>query len=137
MTGWRGKQKGKISSKREGEEGKEGWRKDKEGPVRPNKDRLYSSEGQMGVLFMVSPYTLRGAPLGPFKAEEVYICVCVCSYSFSSWLEHTLGTTFSPQISTLPARHDKHTTQRSWMCQLDLFVFCHLYGLKLLIIPEV
>lgn len=101
MTGWRGKQKGKISSKREGEEGKEGWRKDKEGPVRPNKDRLYSSEGQMGVLFMVSPYTLRGAPLGPFKAEEVYICVCVCSYSFSSWLEHTLGTTFSPQISTL------------------------------------
>lgn len=55
MTGWRGKQKGKISSEREGEEGEVGWRRDKEGPVRPNKDRLYSGEGQMGVLFMVSP----------------------------------------------------------------------------------
>lgn len=89
MTGWRGKQKGKISSKREGEEGKEGWRRDKEGPVRPNKDRLYSSKGQMGVLFMVSPYTLRGAPLGPFKAEEVCICVCVFIQFFLLTRAHT------------------------------------------------
>lgn len=97
MTGWRGKQKGKISSKREREEGKEGWRRDKEGPVRPNKDRLYSSEGQMGVLFMVSPYTLRGAPLGPFKAEEVCIYVCVFVQFFLLARAHTWDKPLVPE----------------------------------------
>lgn len=58
MTGWRGKQKGKILSEREGEEGQ---RRDKEGPVRPNKDRLYCKEGQMGVLFMASSYSQRSS----------------------------------------------------------------------------
>lgn len=53
------------------EEGKEGKRRDKEGPMRPNKDGLCSSEGQMGVLFMGSPYTLRETPSGHLKAEAV------------------------------------------------------------------
>lgn len=42
----------------------------------------------MGVLFMVSSYTLREAPSGHFKAEEV----CMCSL----WPE----TTTSPRICT-------------------------------------
>ena len=133
MTGWRGKQKGKISSKREGEEGKEGWRRDKEGPVRPNKDRLYSSKGQMGVLFMVSPYTLRGAPLGPFKAEEV--CVCARSVSPPGSRTHS-GQPPVPKYPHFPAHHDKHTTQKV-LCMLELSVFCHFYSLKPLIILEV
>lgn len=133
-----GKTKGKISSKREGEEGKEGWRRDKEGPVRPNKDRLYSSEGQMGVLFMVSPYTLRGGPLGLFKAEEVCVCVCVHTV-FPGGSSTHLGQSLVPKYPHFPAHCDKHTTQRSWMfvCLLDVSVFCHFYSLKLLIIPEV
>lgn len=92
----------------EGEEGKEGQRRDKEGPVRPNKDGLYSSEGQMGVLFMVSPYTLRGAPSGPFKAEEVCICACAHAFFFFSWLERSLGTSFSAQMSPHScSRHER------------------------------
>lgn len=39
--------------------------------MRPNKDGLCSSEGQMGVLFMGSPYTLRETPSGHFKAEAL------------------------------------------------------------------
>lgn len=67
------KQKGKISSKRARERREE---TDKEGPVRPNKDRLYSSEGQMGVLFMVSPPTRREElPQDPLKPRR-----CACAY---------------------------------------------------------
>lgn len=108
-----GKQKGKTSSKREGEEGKEGQRRDKEGPVRPNKDGLYTGEGQMGVLFMVSSYTLREAPSGHFKAEEACMCVCVCSR-----LERSLGTTFHPQISPHFCSPRQHATRTSGCIQV-------------------
>lgn len=146
MTGWRGKTKGQDfiwarEGEREGEEGEEGWRRDKEGPVRPNKDGLYSNEGQMGVLFMVfSPYTPSGAPSGPFKAEEVYLCVCVQTLSLP-WLRLTLGTIFIPQISTLscPPWQSPRKVSDVWarVRWWDLSVFCHFYSLKLLIIPEV
>lgn len=92
----------------EGEEGKEGQRRDKEGPVRPNKDGLYSSEGQMGVLFMVSPYTLRGAPSGPFKAEEVYFLLS------PGWSAH-LGQALVPKCLHIPAHHTKELSELSFL----------------------
>lgn len=61
--------------------------------MRPNKDGLCSGEGQMAVLFMVSPYTRSWAPSGHFKAEEV----CMCSLS---------PETTAPSILVdVPARH--------------------------------
>lgn len=101
MTGWKGKQKGKISSAREGEEQREGWRRDKECPVRPNKDRLYSDEGQMGVLFMVSPYTRRGAPLGPLKQRR---CMFIQFFPPGSHT-YTWDNLWSPNIHTILLRH--------------------------------
>lgn len=128
MTGWRGKQKGKISSKREREEGKEGWRRDKEGPVRPNKDRLYSSKGQMGVLFMVSPYTLRGAPLGPFKAEER--CVCTHTVFPPGSHTHTWDNLQSPTIHTALLTMTNTPHKRSCACWICLCSVIFFYSLK-------
>lgn len=111
MTGWREKQKGKTSSKREREEGKEGQRRDKEGPVRPNKDGLYTGEGQMGVLFMVSSYTLREAPSGHFK-EEMCVHVCACAPDSSAHL----GQPSIPKYLHISARHDNMPHRRLGVC---------------------
>lgn len=54
--------------------------------MRPNKDGLCSSEGQMGVLFMLLPDTPREAPSGHFKAEEV----CMCSLPVPKYV-HSLA----------------------------------------------
>lgn len=84
--------------------------------MRPNKDRLYSSEGQMGILFMVSPYTLRGAPLGPFKAEEVCICVCVHTLFFPPGSSTHLGQPLVPDISTLSLLAVTNTLHKGLGC---------------------
>lgn len=79
----------------------------------------------MGVLFMVSSYTLREAPLGPFKAEEV--CMSVHTLSPPGSSTH-LGEVLVPKYPHSPAHKGLECI---W---LDL---CHFYSLKLLIIPEV
>lgn len=61
--------------------------------MRPDKDRLYSGEGQMGALFMCSPYTLRGAPSGYSNPRKRLFI-------------HFLLLTQHPHLS---ARRDKHT----------------------------
>lgn len=93
----------------------------------------------MGVLFMVSPYTLRGAPLGPFKGEKMCICVCLGgSNSFPSWLRHTWDNLWSPNIHTILFQVTK-TLHRARVCVcvcVCLWVsLCSVifYSLKLLI----
>lgn len=75
-----GKQKGKISSKSE-REGKE--KKDGGGIKRvlwgPTKTGFIAARVKWAFYSWFPPYTLRGAPSGPFKGEEV--CIRAWSYS--------------------------------------------------------
>lgn len=73
--------------------------------MRPNKDGLCSGEGQMGVLFMGSPYALRETPSGHFKAEAA----CVCSL----WLETTIGPQISPHSVTTRYSERRRQTDAS------------------------
>lgn len=101
MTGWRGKQKGKISSKRERERERQ-EKKDRGGIKRvlwgPTKTGFIAARVKWAFYSWFPPTHREELPQDPLKPRRC-ASVRVFIHFLFSWLERSLGTTFSPQTS--------------------------------------
>ncbi len=123
MTGWRGKQKGKISSEseREGKEKKDGgWIK--RVLWGPTKTGFIAARVKWPFYSWFPPTHWEELPQDPLKLRRCASLRVLIQFVLLA-RENTRDNFWSPNFHT-SARRDKHTPQRFWMSVCPLALFC-------------